>query len=736
MAQPHLNTSVSRQVELIIRKLSSLSVLPQTARKLFTLFSQQGVQPQGLADIISSDAALTAKILSIGAQSGIQDDSVEALCRKLPISTIRDAALAVKIFEAFDPDYDPDSKRPLPRKQLVIHSLAVAIASRLIAQHQPALKTDPHTAFAAGLLHDIGKLAIDEVMPKSFEKIVQESKSLGVSIASVEKKTLGVDHCVIGKRLGEKWNLPEDIITAVWLHHEDMAMPEIAGSNLARIVNTADELVRSLSMGDSGNYESTDFAEDILTAIGLERQQSSELIVLLDEQLQQKKTSLGLDSSAQTASFITAVQNTAASVAKLNTELNDDNIKLHSETAVSKFLNQFVADIKPQSSPIEIASAFAAGFARTYQAGNVCVLLKGENNELETALVTPGNTEYTVIAIPADIDWDSLRNIKIPGAAQPHLPWVYKQLNDKLDPQARLLLLTIGPKLIGLMIFETSRPQLELPSIQQALTLFSTLVALAQSNYKQKRLSENFAYLLRELKEASAQLASTKSMLSAAELAAGAAHEFNNPLAVISGRAQLLIQSESDPQRLQMLKQIQERSTEITSMISDLMFFANPPAPAKTHALLAEIIHNAIKNAAATAGLSQPEIHLSGLESVPTVFVDPGQITTALSNIIENAFESYPGSSGPVSISVTSRQDAEQAEIKIKDSGCGMDPATLAKATNPFFSNRLAGRKRGIGLSHAHRLLGLNNAAIKLTSAPNVGTTATITLPCRPGLGQ
>ena len=86
---------------------------------------------------------------------------------------MRDAILSVKVFQVFDANYDPDKKRPLPRKQLAIHTLAVACAAKEIAQTlRDELGIDTQIAFSAGLLHDIGKLAIDEVMPKGFERVV------------------------------------------------------------------------------------------------------------------------------------------------------------------------------------------------------------------------------------------------------------------------------------------------------------------------------------------------------------------------------------------------------------------------------------------------------------------------------------------------------------------------------------------------------------------------------------
>jgi signal transduction histidine kinase len=68
-------------------------------------------------------------------------------------------------------------------------------------------------------------------------------------------------------------------------------------------------------------------------------------------------------------------------------------------------------------------------------------------------------------------------------------------------------------------------------------------------------------------------------------------------------------------------------------------------------------------------------------------------------------------------------------KLQIADSGCGMDEETLRKATQPFFSAKPAGRKRGMGLALAQRIIQSNGGSLDITSQPGKGTTATILLP-------
>jgi len=118
-------------------------------------------------------------------------------------------------------------------------------------------------------------------------------------------------------------------------------------------------------------------------------------------------------------------------------------------------------------------------------------------------------------------------------------------------------------------------------------------------------------------------------------------------------------------------------------------------------------------------------------EEVADVFVDSAQVASALANVLANSIESYEGDLGPVRISAAPEQSGDFVVLQIADLGCGMDAETLSKATQPFFSAKPAGRKRGMGLAHAVRLIELNGGKLSITSQPGQGTTVTVHLPCQ-----
>ena len=217
MAKLSKGTCVARQVELIIRRLDGLSTLPEIAAGFLSCLGDGRFDRSGLSEIVESDPALTAKIYSLARESGMHIEEGEAISQvllRLPATKVRDAILSVKVFGSFEAD-----RVCVPwRKQLWIHSLAVACCARRLGEI--VLRADEGVlAFSAGLLHDIGKLALDEVMPKSFERMVEQARAERACLCEIEREHLGLDHAIAGKHLAEKWGFPEKIVFAVWLHH-------------------------------------------------------------------------------------------------------------------------------------------------------------------------------------------------------------------------------------------------------------------------------------------------------------------------------------------------------------------------------------------------------------------------------------------------------------------------------------------------------------------------------------
>ena len=108
------------------------------------------------------------------------------------------------------------------------------------------------------------------------------------------------------------------------------------------------------------------------------------------------------------------------------------------------------------------------------------------------------------------------------------------------------------------------------------------------------------------------------------------------------------------------------------------------------------------------------------------------QLEEILTALLTNAREATALETARLQINSPSRSSDDTVRIVVEDNGVGMTGEVLEHACDPFFSNRPAGRGRGLGLSRAVRLAGINGGRLWLESTPNVGTTATLVLPARP----
>jgi signal transduction histidine kinase len=213
------------------------------------------------------------------------------------------------------------------------------------------------------------------------------------------------------------------------------------------------------------------------------------------------------------------------------------------------------------------------------------------------------------------------------------------------------------------------------------------------------------------------------------QLAYGAGHEINNPLANIATRAQSLLPGERDPERRRRLAAIIDQAFRARDMIGGLMLFARPPKPVRREVAAQSIVAAALEavDAAARARGVRIVVDAPGREIVGDW--DSSQLEEALRAVLTNAIEAGR-SGGEVRICVEMDESLpDTCRVRVVDDGPGMDRETLARAFDPFFSGREAGRGIGLGLSKVWRLVEINGGRTTIESRYGAGTTVSILLP-------
>jgi hypothetical protein len=209
----------------------------------------------------------------------------------------------------------------------------------------------------------------------------------------------------------------------------------------------------------------------------------------------------------------------------------------------------------------------------------------------------------------------------------------------------------------------------------------------------------------------------------------------NNPLAVISGRAQMELDLAVEPERKRAMEIVVEQAKKASQIVLDLMKFAKPDPPQPRSQPVPQVLRVASQRWKSDPAFAARPIRVGNCDNSLVVYADPQQLSELLAAIVENALQADDPRATRIEINSPSRPSDETVRIVVTDNGPGMPPEVVERAFDPFFSHRAAGRGRGMGLSRAYRLAEINGGRIWIDSTPRQGTTVTIELPGRPPMG-
>ncbi|MHC4758269.1 MAG: sensor histidine kinase, partial [Planctomycetota bacterium] len=496
---------------------------------------------------------------------------------------------------------------------------------------------------------------------------------------------------------------------------------------------------RQCGLGDSGSYEAVELAEDTIQSLQISEKDLDQIRQKLPEQVRQKCEMLGIDETQISAQFSKTAYKSVIHLASTSNKLQAESRELRKTSGLFEFVKDFLTGIDKSCDLFNIAQRFVICWQRHYHTGPVCLYLDSPTaDDKLLALVAETLSETKILYVNKLEDTASVPNLISNKfdivKAHDHLEWLFNQLNVEFDyNQTRLLPLITGQQAMGALIFEIRYPadiDLFRDTFRISASIGASVLDMAATAWDQQQYAESFAQMLSIKQRPQQKKAEPSGVLEAlAEMAAGAAHELNNPLSVISGSIQLLEQSETDEEKKKTLKQVNENAEEITRIIDDLLGFAEPAQPRPEMTKVQQVLDEATQLAARRAGLDEIDVETNIANDAKEVFVDSAQIVSSLANIISNALESYEKKQGSVEVKVSSQQAGAFVAFNIADHGCGMDPQTLSKAANPFFSSKTAGRKRGMGLAYAKRLIQLNGGKITIESEPGSGTRIIVELP-------
>jgi len=746
-----------RRVDLILRQIDTLPTLASVATRLLSLTADDEAQTSEVIELISSDPALTAKVLSLCKQSdrNIRDEvlTIDRAVILLGFTAVRNAVLSVKVVETFDRlEKKPQcavNGDPLPegtesarfdRAAFWRHSLAVAILAELIAKGHPSHRDLPAgEAFVCGLLHDVGKVALDHLLPRAFEKVIELTELNQGNIAEFERRVIGLDHHVAGKRLAEQWGMPHRLQDCIWLHGSGYdTLPKLDHRRLMGLVTLADLLARRTHVGYSGNHLFTQEPEELAERLDLDAGVIDQAVAQLHEELERRATLMNLDVEPSRELFLDSIRRANTALGRVNAALDRRSRQAARQQQALGAIEKFHDAAEPGRGVTDVIDQAVRSACDVFGEGFYAVLyaLDGESGGGQwqlhqyTHLGEPLQNE--LIAPPpyapdlTQMDSDQSVSMSLMGL----LPWMADYVVASRDLRdVRLMPLPSGWGTAGVLLHnrDTLPPREQLRPL---LCTWGSAIAAAAQHDGARRLGEELADTNRSLSELQQELLAAQSMARLGEMAAGAAHEMNNPLSVISGRSQLLamsLQPGSDTQRT--AATIYEQAHRLSDLITSLRMFADPPKPQARKTDVGVMLDEAIKKSRERLGKASDDvsIYLRLKADPPAIVVDADQISQVIQELIINAVQAHPKSSVEVICQMAGSGGGVQ--VLVADDGEGMEPRVLQHATDPFFSAKPAGRRMGMGLAKAMQWAVSNNAKLDIRSTHGRGTLVTLSLP-------
>ena len=222
----------------------------------------------------------------------------------------------------------------------------------------------------------------------------------------------------------------------------------------------------------------------------------------------------------------------------------------------------------------------------------------------------------------------------------------------------------------------------------------------------------------------------TDKLSSLGRMAAGIAHEINNPLAGILLYSSNLVKKVPETGPLKKgLEVIIHETIRCRGIIQDLLEFSRQREPVKTLADLNGVINKALSILSNEFRLNRISLEKSLSDHLPNVLIDANQIEQVFINFFMNAIEAVQGQ-GQVSVRSYKDADNQGVVVEIQDSGMGIPQEHLERIFEPFFSTKPKGT--GLGLAVNYGIIQKHGGQIRVSSQPGRGTTMTIRLPCDP----
>jgi len=273
-------------VDKVKDSIDRMPTLSPVIHKINEVANNVKSSAQELTDVIQLDPVLTAKVIRMvnSAYFGLSQEikSLKQAVVMLGINTIKNVALSSAMLGKLA----LKGNTALDEQGFWKHSLGVAVASKMLARGRGIDDNQVEEYFIAGLIHDIGKVLINNFFPEQMNAIMERlgDEANADDILTVEKKVLGLTHEEIGIAIGKKWRFSNSLLYAVGRHHQPLL--EGPSAPYSMMVCVADTFVKSMAIGFSGNGRVEPVSEAVWQGLEYDEARVLEVLSGINEEIE------------------------------------------------------------------------------------------------------------------------------------------------------------------------------------------------------------------------------------------------------------------------------------------------------------------------------------------------------------------------------------------------------------------------------------------------------------------
>ncbi|WP_342118968.1 HDOD domain-containing protein [Pseudoduganella sp. OTU4001] len=690
--------------------IARLPAMPQILIKLIELLQADDAGMPELAALIAKDAGMTSKILAVANSSAYQRHNrsvgLEQALVSLGTDMIKTLVISESVFQTFN-NFPHSGSTDL--RAFWKGSLTTAVIARDIAR----VLDYPHVeeAYLAGLLHNVGRLALLATAPKeyAYNFTARDDEEL----CAVEQRTLEITHAEAGAWLIERWSLDSFLADSVLYHHEPVGRLE-AAHPLIRIVRLAHQLCY--------HAETPEAAAEAAALCGIEEDQLDAFVKSAARQVARAAEHLGID--------LAGADDIPAPPAVAPQPVDPVQARLQEEVRNMVLVQEMGQSFARQQGEAGMLDAMTRSARILFDLETTVILLESPTGHaLQGAGSGEAQQRLAEFAIPLNkpgvlAEAANGRQLAFATRGGAALGIAEEQLFRIVGSEALVCLpLVAGQRCLGMIVGGV--PAWQLPLLQKKerfLQAFGNQAANALETALSERghARRQVAHVAEEYREASRRVV----------------HEVNNPLSIIKNYLSVLdaklARREPVVSEMSILNEEIDRVGHLINGLADLQ-----PSEAGSVTNVARVVEDVLRLFRATDFLPASVQVVTRMQEGPQeIDGDADLLKQILVNLVKNAIEAQPHG-GRIEIAnrgLVNRERRLYVELAVSDAGPGLSQEVLANLFSAVKSSK-EGKHHGLGLSIVHSLVKKLNGMISCRSGAN-GTSFELLLPARGSTSQ